>query len=154
MDMDGDRTSREYWDQRAIEPTISDRQRIWYGSQFEAQENWVRDILKPWKDGTVLDLGCGDGRYAKDFRPENYLGVDFSENMIARARAKNPRHHFEVGDADEYVPRQKYDVIFANMLTNKQDLEVWIERLRPFCNKVIIRGFAERVLIVSAEKYE
>ncbi|WP_271604598.1 class I SAM-dependent methyltransferase [Bradyrhizobium sp. CCBAU 11434] len=53
---------------------------------------------------TVLEVGCGSGYYSEIFAhllPDRlrYSGVDYSEAMIARARARYPSVTFEVADA-------------------------------------------------------
>lgn len=49
---------------------------------------------------SVLDIGCAVGGLASVFEEHvggvRYTGVDLSESMVARARAKHPRHRFEV----------------------------------------------------------
>jgi len=40
----------------------------------------------------TLDYGCGIGRYAKDFK--YYLGVDFTESLLAIARERYPEAKF------------------------------------------------------------
>ena len=40
----------------------------------------------------TLDYGCGIGRYAKDF--EHYLGIDFTESLLAIARERCPTAKF------------------------------------------------------------
>jgi len=48
----------------------------------------------------VLELGCGDGRDAKEILKgtKNYAGIDYSSELIELARAKNPKTKFEVRD--------------------------------------------------------
>lgn len=49
--------------------------------------------------GRVVDLGCGGGVLARRLVDTGYAvrGVDLSEALIARARARVPEGHFEVG---------------------------------------------------------
>lgn len=65
----------------------------------------------------VLDLGCGTG-FPLDhlvLDPSHYLGVDISPGMIERARAKHPRHRFEVADmcALSMVESGSMDVVIS-----------------------------------------
>lgn len=48
---------------------------------------------------TVLDLGCGNGRLADmtDEIKANYIGVDVSAELIARAQQLRPKHDFRIG---------------------------------------------------------
>lgn len=42
----------------------------------------------------VLDYGCGIGRYAEFFPPDQYLGVDISTQAVLSAKKRNPKHRF------------------------------------------------------------
>ncbi|WP_030485624.1 trans-aconitate 2-methyltransferase [Nocardioides aequoreus] len=68
---------------------------------------------------TVVDLGCGPGNLTRLLAarwPEaDVLGVDASEEMIARARSEEgPRLRFEVGDVREWTPPAPVDVVVSN----------------------------------------
>ena len=58
-------------------------------------EQYLRDGMR------VLDLGVGAGRTTPFLSPRasSYVGVDFSEEMIKRCKAKYPALDFRVGDA-------------------------------------------------------
>ena len=64
----------------------------------------------------VLDLGCGNGRLLellKDYKVD-YLGVDFSENLIREAQAKWPDKKFKAADLAELGDlKEKFDLIFC-----------------------------------------
>ncbi len=51
------------------------------------------------KGASVLDLGCGNGRFSVKVDPSNYIGVDFSEELIKIARKNHPQATFLVADA-------------------------------------------------------
>jgi len=66
------------------------------------EKNWpeIEELKKYIKKGEkVLDLGCGNGRLFKLFKGKNikYIGVDFSEKMIQKAKEKHG-DHFQVAD--------------------------------------------------------
>lgn len=68
---------------------------------------------------TVLDIGCGPGNSTavlKSIFPLAYIiGVDNSENMIAKAKSANPELNFELMSVDDVCNSEtKYDVIFSN----------------------------------------
>jgi ubiquinone/menaquinone biosynthesis C-methylase UbiE len=48
------------------------------------------------RPGRLIDLGCGTGRLARPFldRGFQYVGVDLSDEMLARAREENPAATF------------------------------------------------------------
>ncbi|MBD1546238.1 class I SAM-dependent methyltransferase [Labrenzia aggregata] len=57
------------------------------------------DMLDP---GTVLDAACGTGRHSVELvrRGHRVVGVDRSETMLEKARAKLPDADFRVGDLE------------------------------------------------------
>jgi 2-polyprenyl-3-methyl-5-hydroxy-6-metoxy-1,4-benzoquinol methylase len=68
----------------------------------------------------VLDVGCGSGRalnlMARSFPNSRFIGYDFSEEGIARARAEAQEHgtpnvRFEVKDAAKLDEKKRYDLI-------------------------------------------
>ncbi len=68
----------------------------------------------------VLDVGCGSGRalnlLARKFPNSRFVGYDFSEEAISRARAEAEEHgttniHFEVKDAAALGEEGRYDLI-------------------------------------------
>jgi len=68
----------------------------------------------------VLDVGCGSGRalnlMARMFPNSRFIGYDFSEEGIARARAEAQEHgtpnvRFEVKDAAKLDEKKRYDLI-------------------------------------------
>jgi len=70
-------------------------------------------------DGSVLDLGCGQGSTAVELASpyRHYVGVDISEVALKRARNKTAavgrtsRASFACADFLAYSPHQKFDVI-------------------------------------------
>lgn len=67
---------------------------------------------------TLLEVGCGSGYYSEVFTrllPDGlkYTGIDYSETMIARARARYPSVAFEVADATSLpFPDASFDIVF------------------------------------------
>lgn len=66
----------------------------------------------------LLDVGCGSGYYSEVFStllPDgvDYTGVDYSEAMIERARARYPAASFEVADATRLPYADgTFDIVF------------------------------------------
>jgi SAM-dependent methyltransferase len=66
----------------------------------------------------LLDVGCGSGYYADVFAAllpggVRYTGIDYSNAMIARARARTPSTAFEVADATRLPYADgAFDVVF------------------------------------------
>ncbi|MDR9382699.1 MAG: class I SAM-dependent methyltransferase, partial [Natronomonas sp.] len=62
----------------------------------------VLDQLESWSFDSLIDLGCGDGRFLRELstkRPSvDALGIDYSERSVAMARGMNPDLDYEVVD--------------------------------------------------------
>jgi tRNA (uracil-5-)-methyltransferase TRM9 len=88
---------------------------------FSDTRTFVWDDLKRFREyltagGTVLDIGCGNGRVyqlCENLQVE-YIGIDQSEGLISIARKKYPNVRFDVGSMTElpYEDRS-VDVIFC-----------------------------------------
>ncbi len=67
---------------------------------------------------SLLEVGCGSGYYSEVFATllpgrVNYAGVDYSQAMIARARAHYPSAAFDVADATRLPhPDGAFDIVF------------------------------------------
>jgi SAM-dependent methyltransferase len=145
--MDYDRTSI---------PAVYDRGRD-HGP--EVLDLWMRTIesaLDGGSIGTILDLGCGTGRFseglANRFRAR-VVGVDPSEKMLQQARRKRQRNdiHYQRGTA-EAIPLvdRAADMIFMSMSFHHfrdPDLAARECRrvLRPDGSVVVRTGTRERI---------
>jgi SAM-dependent methyltransferase len=67
------------------------------------------------EDAYVLEIGCGDGRDAKEIvkRASCYTGFDISEELIKLAKKHVPKAKFIVADAVDYNYPKKLDIVFA-----------------------------------------
>ena len=61
----------------------------------------------------VLEIGCGNGDLLAALKPEHGVGVDFSSEMLSRARREHPDLEFEECDAHilSDVINEKFDVV-------------------------------------------
>jgi SAM-dependent methyltransferase len=121
----------------------------------EVRRAWA-DLLLPLIDGRgvrVADLGCGTGTLSVLLAVEGghvVSGVDFSPEMIRRAREKSerttPTPVFTVADAaTPPLPARTFDVVLArHVLWAMPDpaaaLENWIELLVPNGILILVEG--------------
>lgn len=145
----GDRSIKiqQYWDERAqnasLDPSATTDDVFLRELEIKT---FIETIIKQKKKNpNILDLGCGDGfttiRVAKEFKNSRFLGIDFSENMIANAnlRLKNEEGHdlkkrveFKQGDATkilEQFQKATFDIIISsrcliNLVSSKQQYDV------------------------------
>ena len=66
---------------------------------------------RPMRFDTMLDLGCGTGLAGAAFRPlvRELTGVDLSERMAERARAKNIYDRLTTGDLAAFLQAEAHD---------------------------------------------
>lgn len=100
--------TKEYWNDRASSGQ-SPRDLVYASVDFERFDTETRKILSLFADKKVLDVGCGYGRLSDIFT--NYLGIDFSEEMIKLAREQYPNKRFEVAETTD----EQFDVVFECM---------------------------------------
>jgi len=89
--------------------------------QFESERTRPAiDLLARVEGGArrVVDLGCGPGNstelLAARFPAAELVGIDSSEDMLAKARTRLPRVAFEKADLRAWRPSSPLDVIFGN----------------------------------------
>ncbi len=111
-----------------------------------------RDLLLehlPDPPAKVADLGCGTGTLSLLLAEEGYVvyGVDFSPEMVRRARAKAGEvATFTVGDAAEPpLPDAAYDVVLSRhvlwaMSSPAAALDRWLALLRPGGRLLLVEG--------------
>jgi ubiquinone/menaquinone biosynthesis C-methylase UbiE len=84
----------------------------------------------------VLELGCGDGRLLASLQPSRGVGVDFSKEMIQRARQKYPKLSFLYADVHDLSQiDETFDVIILSDLVNDLwDVQRVFEQIKPLCH--------------------
>lgn len=106
---------------------------------------------------TVLDIGCGSGRYAVEFAnrgASRAVGVDYAPGMLSLAReyaeasGVGARCEFIQGDFTTQVINQRFDVVIAIGVFDYQDKPVeFMRKMAQHCSGRIIATFPGRSLI-------
>ena len=83
----------------------------------------------------ILEVGCAQGHLLAALKPARGVGVDFSEEMICRARQHHPGLEFLQADAHDLSGiDEKFDVIILSDVVNDLwDVQRVLEALRPLC---------------------
>ncbi len=84
---------------------------------------------------SVLEIGCAEGNLLEVVKPTRGVGIDFSEEMICRARKLHPELEFICGDAHDLSNlNEKFDIIILSDLVNDLwDVQRVFEQLKPLC---------------------
>ncbi|KAA1418455.1 class I SAM-dependent methyltransferase [Nocardioides humilatus] len=139
--------TREMWDREAAvfddEPDhgLADR------ATRAAWRELLIGVLPP-APARVADLGCGTGTLSRLLVDAGYDvdGLDFSPEMVRRARAKVPEARFVEGDAaDPHLEGSPYDVVLSrHVLWAMSDPEAafgrWVDLVRPGGTVVLVEG--------------
>ncbi|MBB6501036.1 class I SAM-dependent methyltransferase [Pedobacter cryoconitis] len=95
-----------------------------------------RDMLPTLQDKKVLDLGCGFGwhcLYAREQQARAVVGVDLSENMLARARKSTDDpaiEYHQLAIEDINFTAEEFDVVISSLAFH------YVENFAQVCQKV------------------
>jgi ubiquinone/menaquinone biosynthesis C-methylase UbiE len=133
-----------HWD------TVACKRDLWHGMgkwYHQRLHEIYRFHISP--NQRVLELGCGTGDLLAAVRPARGVGVDFSEEMIHRAKVKHTDLEFIQGDAhDLSMLTEIFDVIILSDLVNDLwDVQRVFEQIKPLCrpHTRIILNFYSRL---------
>jgi len=85
----------------------------------EDLDNYILENSPIDKDFSILDLGCGDGRFLSKIRKKSsastLTGIDISENMIDTANNRRITNcNFYVGDSESLIAKDcSIDIVFC-----------------------------------------
>lgn len=83
----------------------------------------------------VLEIGCGTGSLLASLQPSYGVGVDFSEEMINRAKKQYPFIEYHQLDAHDLSSLEgKFDIIiFSDTINDLWDVQRALEQIKRFC---------------------
>jgi SAM-dependent methyltransferase len=97
----------------------------------------------------ILEVGCAEGHLLASLRPARGVGIDFSEEMICRAKECYPELEFIHADAHNLSELDgKFDIIILSDVVNDLwDVQRVFEQLWPLCaaHTRIILNFYSRL---------
>ena len=84
----------------------------------------------------ILEIGCGQGELLAALNPSEGVGIDFSEEMIVRAKQKYSNLEFHHMDAHDLSHLEgKFDIIILSDTTNDLwDVQRALEQVKKFCD--------------------
>ncbi len=83
----------------------------------------------------ILEIGCGTGSLIAHLQPSHGVGVDFSPEMIARAKQLHPEIEYHQLDAHDLSSLEgTFDVIiFSDTVNDLWDVQRALEQIKKFC---------------------
>jgi SAM-dependent methyltransferase len=83
----------------------------------------------------VLEIGCGMGELISQLRPSHGVGVDFSAQMIERAKKRHPDIQYHQADVHDLSGLEgTFDVIiFSDTINDLWDVQRALEQVKKFC---------------------
>ncbi len=83
----------------------------------------------------ILEIGCGMGGLIAHLQPSRGVGVDFSSEMIARAKQRHPKIEYHQLDAHDLSSLEgEFDVIiFSDSVNDLWDVQRALEQVKKFC---------------------
>ena len=123
-------TRKAHWD------SVAQKREHWRG-----MGRWYhRRLMEVYKflvnpNQRVLEIGCGMGELIAHLQPSRGVGVDFSPEMIARAKQLHPDIEFHQLDAQDLSSLEgEFDVIiFSDTVNDLWDVQGSLEQVRKFC---------------------
>ncbi len=80
---------------------------------YTAEYQFYKHICNTYNSQNILEMGCGTGNlsssFAKDF--EKYVGLDYSDSMLAIAMEKYPSGIYVQADMRYFDLKQKFDAV-------------------------------------------
>ncbi len=85
---------------------------LWHIEYLQYLET-VKHLLRSYRCRSVLDTGCGDGRFCYELKKDGFVvtGVDYSERAIQFAKAFNLDVPFSVQSIENLRFRQQFDAV-------------------------------------------
>lgn len=83
----------------------------------------------------ILEVGCGMGSLIAHLKPSYGVGVDFSGEMITRAKQRHPGIEYHQLDAHDLSSLEgKFDIIiFSDTINDLWDVQRALEEVKKFC---------------------
>jgi SAM-dependent methyltransferase len=84
---------------------------------YDEEYLFYKNLLEPFQVKSVLEIGCGTGQLAYRFHENteggeiDYMGLDFSEDMLKIARKRSPNTDFRQGDMTRLKLEKTFDAV-------------------------------------------
>ena len=94
----------------------------------------------------VLEIGCAEGDLLAALKPARGIGVDFSHEMIVRAKERHPECEFLIDDAHDIEMNEKFDfIILSDLVNDLWDVQGVLKRMQQVASsqtRIIINTYS------------
>lgn len=96
-------------------------------------------------NGSVIEIGCGDGRLCRDFSRDQYLGFDINPGIIVDARGKYRGYKFKISKPLQEYPQSDWVFMHTVLLhVDDDDIEEFLDYATRNTDNVIISEMMNR----------
>jgi 2-polyprenyl-3-methyl-5-hydroxy-6-metoxy-1,4-benzoquinol methylase len=153
-----DEAWKKVYDQRAKEHLPEHARSYWSKKGYEQLLKLTEKyVLESGIKGTLLDVGCGNGRYCKILQDHGFdvLGIDYSDKVIELAKKNYPGIRFEVKDAyNTEFQDQAFDIVICvGVLQCVHYHEKLLNELSRITKKVLILSTLHRDDDIGMEEH-
>jgi cyclopropane fatty-acyl-phospholipid synthase-like methyltransferase len=136
-------------DKENLDKYWTDRGTVYYNEYYDqpkyelerlkTQEKFLLDNFIDKKINSILEVGCGFGRYTKILssiiNPESYTAIDISNSQIEKAKkyVKNDKIDFITSRFQDYDSSKKYDLVFASEIL----MHIDFSKINDFIEKLV-----------------
>ena len=120
-------------DKRYNEDYVADYDFFNEGKNYKEECDFLKQAFQKFSNNeakTILDIGCGTGLHTKELTSEGFevTGLDLSEQMIKKAKERNPKSNFFIGNMANFDINKKFDTcicMFSSIgyLTTNKEIE-------------------------------
>lgn len=123
-------THISHWDQVAKKRDSWRGMGIWYHHRLM---EIYKFLVSP--NQRILEIGCGTGDLLANLSPSHGVGIDFSPEMITRARQRHPKLEFHQLDAHDLSSlNDEFDIIiFSDTINDLWDVQRALEQAKRLC---------------------
>jgi len=85
-------------DQKEVWNSIAEQWYHFRQKPFPDVQKWLEILIKRWKKGKILEIGCGNCRNLLIFTKNDFdcYGIDFSDEMLKNAKQYCKKYNFKV----------------------------------------------------------
>lgn len=127
---------RRYWDRRAESWVLQ-------SDVDEVKEKKLKNILSTIKFDSVLDVGCGSGRFVNYFKDKKYTGCDIAKHLVDVCKERFPERDFYTSSVEDVKPlsNHKFDLVFCYTVLEHvppENIQKAVDALKSVGKKMLI----------------